>query len=51
MSQMLKLKVKLENKKMDLESQLRCEDMRIYGVPDEAENDSTTMVSFAEKPL
>lgn len=45
---MLKLHIKLEDKVLDLESRSRRENMRIYGVPEGSEKESTTMVSFVE---
>lgn len=51
MTEMLKLHMKLEDKLTDLESRSRRENVRIYGVPEEAEKDSPTMVSFVEKLL
>lgn len=44
---MLKLHAKLEDKLMDLESRSRRENIRIYGVPEGSEKDST-MISFVE---
>lgn len=46
---MLKLHVKLEDKLLDLESRSRRENVRIYGVPEGSEKESTTMASFVEK--
>lgn len=48
---MLKLHTKMEDKLLDLESRSRCENIRIYGVPEEAEKESTTMISFVENLL
>lgn len=48
---MLKLHTKLEDKLLDLESRCRCENIRIYGLPEGSEKESTTMVSFVEKLL
>lgn len=45
---MLKVYVKLEDKLLDLESRSRRENVRIYGVPEGSEKDSTMMVSFVE---
>ncbi|GAA6105619.1 uncharacterized protein LOC109138835 [Tachysurus ichikawai] len=42
---MLKLHTKMEDKLLDLESRSGCDNIRIYGVPEGAEKDSTTMVS------
>ncbi|KAK7945279.1 hypothetical protein WMY93_001007 [Mugilogobius chulae] len=50
-SGMLKLYTKLEEKLTDLESRTRRENIRIYGVSEGAEKDSTDMVSFVEKLL
>lgn len=43
---MLKLHTKLEDKVLDLESRSRRENIRMYGVPEGSEKDSTTMISF-----
>lgn len=48
---MLKLHTKLEDKLLDLESRSRRDNIRIYGVPEGAEKESTTMVSFVENLL
>ncbi|KAJ7998448.1 hypothetical protein DPEC_G00205050 [Dallia pectoralis] len=48
---MLKLQAKMEDKLLDLESRSRRDNMRIYGVPEEAEKESTMMVSFVESLL
>lgn len=48
---MLKLHTKLEEKLLDLESRSRRENIRIYGVPEGSEKDSTTMVLFVENLL
>lgn len=48
---MLKLHTKLENKLLDLESRSRRDNIRIYGVPEGTEKESTTMVSFVENLL
>lgn len=48
---MLKLHTKLEDKLLDLESRSRRENIRIYGVPEGSEKESTTMVSFVEDLL
>lgn len=40
---MLKVYVKLEDKLLDLESRSRRENVRIYGVPEGSEKDSTTI--------
>ncbi|KAE8287224.1 hypothetical protein D5F01_LYC15193 [Larimichthys crocea] len=48
---MLKLHTKLEDKLLDLESRSRRENMRIYGVPEGSEKESTTMISFVENLL
>lgn len=48
---MLKLHTKMEDKLLDLESRSRRDNIRIYGVPEEAEKESTTMVSFVENLL
>lgn len=48
---MLKLHTKLEDKLLDLESRSRRENMRIYGVPEGAEKDSKTIISFVENLL
>lgn len=45
---MLKLHTKLEDKLLDLESRSRRDNIRIYGVPEGTEKESTTMVSFVE---
>lgn len=50
-SEMLKLYVKLDAKLTETESHNRRENLRIYGVPEEAEKDSATMLSFVEKLL
>ena len=48
---MLKLHTKLEDKLLDLESRSRRENIRIYGVPEGSEKESTMMVSFVENLL
>lgn len=48
---MLKLHTKLEDKLLDLESRSRRENMRIYGVPEGAEKDSTMFIWFVENLL
>lgn len=48
---MLKLHTKLEEKLLDLESRSRRENIRIYGVPEGSEGDSTTMALFVESLL
>lgn len=48
---MLKLHTKLEDKLLDLESRSRCENMRIYGVPEGVKRDSTMFSSFVENLL
>ena len=48
---MLKLHTKLEDKFLDLESRSRCENIRIYGVPEGSEKESTTVISFVENQL
>ena len=48
---MLKLHTKQEDKLLDLESRSRRENIRIYGVPEGSEKESTTMVSFVENLL
>lgn len=48
---MLKLHTKMEDKLLDLESRSRRQNMRVYGVPDGAEKDSTTTISFVENLL
>lgn len=48
---MLKLHTKMEDKLLDLESRSRRDNIRIYGVPEEAEKESTTMVLFVENLL
>ncbi|GAA6096353.1 uncharacterized protein LOC109138835 [Tachysurus ichikawai] len=48
---MLKLHIKMEDKLLDLESRSSRDNIRIYGVPEGAEKDSTTMVSFVESLL
>lgn len=48
---MLKMHTKLEDKILDLESRSRRENMRNYGVPEGAEKDSKTMISFVEDLL
>lgn len=47
---MQKLNTKLEDKLLDLASCSRHENIRIYGVSEGSEKESTTMVSFAGKP-
>lgn len=47
----LKLHVKLEDKLVDLESRSRRENVRIYGVPEGSEKESTTMDSFVGELL
>lgn len=47
---MLKLHTKMEDKLLDLESHSKRDNIRIYGVPEEAK-ESTTMVSFVENLL
>lgn len=42
----LKVHVKLEDNLVDLDSRSRRENVRIYGVLEGSENDSTTMVLF-----
>lgn len=51
MTAMLKLHTKLEDKLLDLESRSRRENIRIFGVPEGSEKESTTMVSFVETLL
>lgn len=48
---MLKLHKKLEDKLLDLESCSRPDNIRIYGVPEGSEKDSTTMVTFVKNLL
>ncbi|CAM4570728.1 unnamed protein product [Leuciscus chuanchicus] len=48
---MLKLHTKLDDKLLDLESRSRRDNIRIYGVPEGTEKESTTMVSFVENLL
>lgn len=48
---MLKLHAKIEDKLLDLESRSRRDNIRIYGVPEGSEKESTTMVSFVENLL
>lgn len=48
---MLKLHTKLEDKLLDLESRSRRENIRIYGVPERTDGESTTMISFVENLL
>lgn len=50
-SEMLKLYVKLDAKLTETESHNRRENLRIYGVPEEAEKDSGNMLSFVDKLL
>jgi len=45
---MLKLHTKLEDKLLDLESHSRCKNIKIYGVLEGSEKESTTMISFVE---
>lgn len=51
LTEMLKLHVKLDAKITEQESRSRRENIRIYGVPEEAEKESPTMISFVEKLL
>lgn len=51
LTEMLKLRAKLEAKITDQESRSRHENVRIYGVPEEAEKESMSMISFVEKLL
>lgn len=48
---MLKLHTKMKDKLLDLESHSRRDNIKIYGVPEEAKKESTTMVSFVENLL
>ncbi|KAE8278690.1 hypothetical protein D5F01_LYC23607 [Larimichthys crocea] len=48
---MLKLHTKLEDKLLDLKSRSRRKNIRIYGVPEGSEKESTTMISFVENLL
>lgn len=50
-SEMLKLYVRLDEKLTDMESRSRRENLRIYGVPEDAERDSANMLSFVDKLL
>lgn len=50
-SEMLKLYVRLEAKLTETESHNRRENLRIYGVPEGAEKDSTSMLTFVENLL
>lgn len=49
--EMIKLQAQMEAKITDQESRLRRENIRIYGIPEEAENDSPSMIEFVEKLL
>ena len=51
MTVMLMPHVQLEDKLIDLEGCSRCENVRIYGVPEGAEKESPTMVTFFENLL
>lgn len=51
MTEMLMPHVKLEDKLIDLEGRSRRENVRIYGVPEGAEKESPTMVTFFENLL
>lgn len=50
-SEMLTLYVKLDSKLTETESHNRRENLRIYGVPEGAEKDSSNMLSFVDKLL
>ena len=49
--ELLKLHVRLEDKLTDLESRSRRENVRIYGVPEGAEKDADSMITFVETLL
>ncbi|KAL4008615.1 hypothetical protein ACER0C_002467 [Sarotherodon galilaeus] len=51
MIEIIKLQIRLEDKLIDLESRTRRENIRIYGVPETAEQDFTIMIEFVEKLL
>lgn len=48
---MLKLNIQQEDKLMELESRSRCENVRIYGVPEGAESECATTTAFIESLL
>ncbi|XP_057692980.1 uncharacterized protein LOC130916340 [Corythoichthys intestinalis] len=50
-AEMLKLNTELLNKLLDLDCRSRRENIRIYGVPEGAENDSPSMKQFVEQVL
>lgn len=51
LTEMLNLQVKLDAKITDQESRSRCENIRIYGVPEGAEKESLSLIPFVEKLL
>lgn len=51
LAEMLKLQVKLEAKITEQESRTRHENIRIYGVPEGAINESSSMIAYVEKLL
>lgn len=50
-NEIIKLQIRLEDKLIDLESRTRRENIRIYGIPETAEQDFTTMIEFVQKLL
>lgn len=51
MLEMIKLQAQMEAKITDQESRSRRDNIRIYGIPEEAENEFPTMIEFVEKLL
>lgn len=51
LSEMLKLHAQMEAKLTEQESRSRRENIRLYGIPEGAENDSATVTEFIEKLL
>ncbi|KAL7871172.1 hypothetical protein SRHO_G00086690 [Serrasalmus rhombeus] len=51
LAEMLKLQTQLQGKLMDQESRSRRENVRIYGVPEEAEGEADSVTTFVEKLL
>lgn len=49
--EMLKLQAKLEDKLRDQEGRARWEDIRIHGIEEGSENNSTSMIAFVKNLL